>query len=99
MNHGGRLNGFRDLICRGSCDHHVLKSEWPRRDDDTSPGTSGTPGCKACTVSRLNTKKQCIERFHMIERAREDTEAAAAAVARAGAEISMTQRQQASSSQ
>ena len=52
---------------------------------------------KACTVVPTHHNKQCIERFQTIFE-REVAEAAATAVARAGADFSMTQGQQASSS-
>ena len=46
----------------------------------------GTPGCEACTVDSTHRSKQCIERFQAIFE-KEAAEAAAAAVAGAGADV------------
>ena len=77
----------------------VSMSDWPSQDDVTSPGTTSgieveLQECKACGVDSTHDNKQCIERFQTIF-GRKD---AAAAVARAGAEVSTTQGHQAGSS-
>ena len=61
------------------------------------PRYGGTPGFKACTRDSTHHNKQCVERCQKIFD-REDAEAAAAAVARAGAEVGATPGQEASAS-
>ena len=63
---------------------------------ELQPRNGGTPGCSACTMDSTHHNKQCVERFQKIFD-KEDA-AAAAAVARPGAEISATSGEQASTS-